>query len=86
MKVLLFREPHEKLNRNGQRALSTVLTSSLPHLHEHPGDIGPLRVLVLVYLLPVVDQMHDNWERELVDLPRQRHFDLAADDAFTSGG
>ena len=61
-------------------------TSSLPHLLEHPGDIGPLRVLVLVHLPVVVDEMHDYWEREFVDLPRQRHFDLLADDALTSGG
>ena len=67
-------------------AKGSLLTSSLPHLLEHPGDIGPLRVLVLVHLPVVVDEMHDYWEWEFADFTRQRHFDLPADDAFTSGG
>ena len=53
-----------------------------PHLFEHPGDVGPFFVSVLVLL----DQMHDDGEREHVDSSRQRHLDLPADDAVTGGG
>ena len=65
----------------------SLLHPSLPHLLKHSCDVSPNRGLALVHPFPLlVDQMHDDGERELVDPARQFHLDLPADDAVTSDG